>query len=37
VDIADVEGKATVIAWPMNRWTALDNYPDVFRDVPVPG
>lgn len=36
VDIADVEGKAAVIAWPLNRITALDNYPDVFRDVPDP-
>ena len=34
VDIADIEGKAAVIAWPLNRITALDNYPDVFRDVP---
>jgi signal peptidase I len=36
VDIADIEGKAAVIAWPLNRITALDNYPDVFRDVPDP-
>lgn len=36
VDIADVEGRAAVIAWPLNRITALDNYPDVFRDVPAP-
>jgi len=36
VDIADIEGKAAVIAWPLNRITALDNYPDVFRDVPAP-
>ena len=36
VDIADIEGKAAVIAWPLNRITALDNYPDVFRDVPEP-
>ncbi|WP_422757073.1 signal peptidase I [Paenarthrobacter sp. C1] len=34
VNIEDVEGKATVIAWPINRWTVLDNYPDVFRNVP---
>lgn len=34
INIEDVEGKATVIAWPVNRWTILDNYPDVFRDVP---
>lgn len=36
VDIADIEGKAAVIAWPLNRITAVDNYPDVFRDVPAP-
>ncbi|MCB5272887.1 Signal peptidase I [Arthrobacter sp. SO5] len=36
VDMADIEGKAAVIAWPLNRITALDNYPDVFRDVPAP-
>ncbi len=34
VDVADIEGKAAVIAWPLNRITSLDNYPDVFRDVP---
>ncbi|WP_347107710.1 signal peptidase I [Paenarthrobacter sp. S56] len=34
VNIDDVEGKATVIAWPINRWTVLDNYPDVFKNVP---
>ena len=32
VDLADVEGKAAVIAWPLNRITVLDNYPDVFRE-----
>ena len=36
VDIADIEGKAAVIAWPLNRLTALDNYPEVFSDVPAP-
>jgi signal peptidase I len=34
IDVADIEGKAAVIAWPLNRITALDNYPDVFRGVP---
>lgn len=33
---SDVEGKATVIAWPLSRLTFLGNYPDVFRDVPAP-
>jgi signal peptidase I len=37
VDISDIEGKAAVIAWPMNRWAALDNYPDVFKNVPPAG
>jgi signal peptidase I len=34
INIEDVEGKATVIAWPVKRWTVLDNYPDVFKNVP---
>jgi signal peptidase I len=34
IDIADLEGKAAVIAWPLNRITTLGNYPDVFRSVP---
>ena len=37
VDIADIEGKAAVIAWPLNRWGTLDNYPDVFKNVPPAG
>jgi signal peptidase I len=36
IDLPDVEGKAAVIAWPLNRLSILDNYPDVFRNVPVP-
>lgn len=32
----DVEGTASVIAWPLNRWAMLGNYPDTFRDVPAP-
>jgi signal peptidase I len=34
VDLVDVEGKAAVIAWPLNRISVLDNYPDVYRNVP---
>jgi signal peptidase I len=34
VDLKDLEGKAAVIAWPLNRIKTLDNYPDVFRNVP---
>lgn len=37
VDLEDVEGKAAVIAWPLNRITVLDNYSKVFRDVPAGG
>jgi signal peptidase I len=37
VDLKDVEGKAAVIAWPLNRITVLDNYPAVFRNVPAGG
>ncbi len=36
VDVADIEGRAAVIAWPLNRIGALDDYPDVFRNVPAP-
>lgn len=36
IDIADLEGKAAVIAWPLSRITTLGNYPDVFRSVPAP-
>ncbi|GAA3312645.1 signal peptidase I [Arthrobacter ramosus] len=36
IDISDVEGKATVIAWPINRWQILDNHTEVFRNVPAP-
>ncbi|TLM72430.1 signal peptidase I [Pseudarthrobacter sp. NamB4] len=34
IDLDDLEGKAAVIAWPLNRITTLDNHPDVFRNVP---
>ncbi len=36
INLSDVEGKATVIAWPVNRWHVLDNYPGVFAGVPAP-
>ncbi len=36
VPVADIEGRATVIAWPFSRLAILGNYPDVFRDVPAP-
>ena len=34
IDLKDLEGKAAVIAWPLNRIKTLDNYPDVFKSVP---
>lgn len=36
INLEDVEGKATVIAWPLNRWQVLDNHSEVFRSVPEP-
>jgi signal peptidase I len=33
VPIDHVVGRAFVISWPVNRWTWLDNYPEVFRGV----
>ena len=34
ISLADVEGKATVIAWPFTRLGILDSYPDTFSSVP---
>lgn len=31
-----VVGRAFVISWPIANWNWLDNYPDVFKDVPDP-
>lgn len=31
-----VVGRAFVVSWPVENWTWLDNYPDVFKDVPEP-
>jgi signal peptidase I len=36
VPISDVEGRAIVIAWPLNHVGVLGNYPNVFNDVPAP-
>ncbi|MBE0011569.1 signal peptidase I [Arthrobacter sp. AET 35A] len=36
IDVDDVEGKAAVIAWPLDRMGFLGNYPDVFDGVPEP-
>ena len=34
ISLADVEGKATVIAWPVTRLRVLDSYSDTFTSVP---
>jgi signal peptidase I len=31
-----VVGRAFVISWPFENWKLLDNYPDVFKNVPDP-
>lgn len=36
VPVDDVEGRAIVIAWPLNHTGILGNYPDVFAKVPEP-
>lgn len=36
IDIPDVEGKATVIAWPPNRLKVLDNPSGTFDSIPTP-
>ncbi len=36
VPIADVEGRAVVIAWPVTHWGILGNHPEVFNEVPNP-
>jgi signal peptidase I len=33
VPMDNVVGRALVISWPVNRWTWLDDYPDVFKGV----
>ena len=36
VDNKYVVGRAFVLSWPISRFKWLDNYPDVFKDVPKP-
>lgn len=36
IDVDDIEGKAAVIAWPLNHMGFLGNYPEVFDGVPEP-
>ncbi|WEO75907.1 signal peptidase I [Cryobacterium sp. SO2] len=33
VPMDNVVGRALVISWPLNRWSWLDDYPEVFRGV----
>ncbi len=34
VPVANVVGRAFLVTWPLWHWTWLDNYPDVFREIP---
>ncbi|MBF4995480.1 signal peptidase I [Arthrobacter gandavensis] len=36
INIEDIEGKASVIAWPLSRAGFIGSYPEVFEDVPDP-
>lgn len=36
VDVDDIEGKAVVTAWPLNRIGGVSSYDEVFKDVPAP-
>lgn len=36
VSDGDVVGKASVIAWPISRWTVIDDHEDVFSGIPAP-
>ena len=31
-----IVGRAVVISWPTSHWTWLDNFSNVFKDVPKP-
>lgn len=36
IDVDAIEGKASVIAWPLGNASVLDSYPDVFENIPAP-
>ena len=36
VDESFVVGRAFIISWPINHWRWLDNFSNVFKDVPQP-
>lgn len=37
VPMANVVGRAVVVSWPVQNWTWLSNYPEVFQGVGVAG
>lgn len=37
VPIDNVVGRAVVVSWPVDNWTWLGNFPEVFQGVPDPG
>lgn len=36
VDLKFVVGRAFVVSFPFNHWTWLDDYPNVYKDIPKP-
>ena len=36
IDVEDIEGKAVVTAWPLNRVGGVSSYSEVFENVPEP-
>lgn len=36
IDVDDIEGKAAVTAWPLNRIGSVSSYPEVFENIPEP-
>jgi signal peptidase I len=36
IDVDDIEGKASVIAWPLSHAEVLSSHPEVFDDIPAP-
>lgn len=37
VDVDSVQGKASVISWPLSRWGTIDSHEEVFAAVPTQG
>ncbi|MDR4532923.1 signal peptidase I [Glutamicibacter sp. PS] len=36
VDLDSVQGKASVISWPISRWGGIDSHSETFAQVPAP-